>query len=271
MIPTSPVPSATAHGSLKRPGAPNLTARAGLLEAVLQVMGQASDADPSCLDAFAELDAVDLGWHPERGGQWVSGAAGLVADQPVALAQALRGYASVAVPAKSAHLWGSSCRPPVRPGGLPGGGNATVGRRQTRRGRPRPASHGPHGTTGPSPTPPVHPNPQARRHPHARRRSTLVGSPKRQRQPNKRRSHSKPKVTGQKRLGRQTHTLTDEVLGPPLARIHRSGGRGLGGDPRKGSCKGKWWLPHLPMTLTGRHLSDAFILAQSGPDGGDLR
>jgi hypothetical protein len=59
-------------------------------ESVIQVVGGASDAYPSCLDAFAQLDAHDGGFLAAWGGLCVGIAAELVGDDRVAAAQALR-------------------------------------------------------------------------------------------------------------------------------------------------------------------------------------
>jgi predicted ATPase/class 3 adenylate cyclase len=72
------------------PGDPSLTVLVRLLDAVLRVMNQESEAYPSCLRAFAELDSFDLGWFAEWGGVYVGVAAELVGDQPVAVTHALR-------------------------------------------------------------------------------------------------------------------------------------------------------------------------------------
>jgi hypothetical protein len=61
-----------------------------VVERVIQVMGGASDAYPSCLDAFAELDAFDRGWAAEWGGLYLGVAAELVGDHRVTEAHTLR-------------------------------------------------------------------------------------------------------------------------------------------------------------------------------------
>jgi hypothetical protein len=71
-------------------GAPNVAAFARLFDRVIRVMAGAGDAYPSCLEAFAVLDALDGGWLAAWGGLSTSVAAELVGDQTVATAHALR-------------------------------------------------------------------------------------------------------------------------------------------------------------------------------------
>jgi predicted ATPase len=71
-------------------GLPTMALFMRVLDSVLRVMQGAADSFPSCVDAFAELDALDGGWLAEWGGLCVGIAAELVGDQPVAAGQALR-------------------------------------------------------------------------------------------------------------------------------------------------------------------------------------
>jgi hypothetical protein len=71
-------------------GFPNIAVEMHVLDGVIRVMGGASEAYRSCLEAFAELDALDSGWIPEYCGLFVGVAAELIGDQPVAAARALR-------------------------------------------------------------------------------------------------------------------------------------------------------------------------------------
>jgi hypothetical protein len=57
---------------------------------MIQVMGGDRHSYESCLDAFAELEAVDGGWYVFWCGWAVSVAAKLVGDRPVAAAHAVR-------------------------------------------------------------------------------------------------------------------------------------------------------------------------------------
>ena len=61
-----------------------------LLDGLIRMMGGSLDAYPSCVDTYAELDALDRGWLAEWGGMYLGVAAELVGDHPVATAQALR-------------------------------------------------------------------------------------------------------------------------------------------------------------------------------------
>jgi hypothetical protein len=70
-------------------GAPNLAVLIRVLGRVIRVMGGANDEYASCLDAFAELEALDYGWGVAWGGLCVGVAAELVGDGPVATAHAL--------------------------------------------------------------------------------------------------------------------------------------------------------------------------------------
>jgi hypothetical protein len=71
-------------------GFPNMAVLMRVFDGVIQVIGGAGDAYPSCVDAFAELDALDAGWLAEWGGLCVGVAAELVADHGMAAAHALR-------------------------------------------------------------------------------------------------------------------------------------------------------------------------------------
>jgi predicted ATPase/class 3 adenylate cyclase len=71
-------------------GAPNMAMYMRVCDSVVRIMSGDADAYPSCLDAFAELDAVDGGWLSVWAGLCVCVAAELVGDQPVAAAHALR-------------------------------------------------------------------------------------------------------------------------------------------------------------------------------------
>ncbi len=57
---------------------------------VIELMGEENDAYPSCLEAFAELDALDSSWLAEWSSMYVGMAAELVNDHAVATAHALR-------------------------------------------------------------------------------------------------------------------------------------------------------------------------------------
>jgi hypothetical protein len=71
-------------------GFPNMAVLMRVFDGVIEVIRGATDAYPSCLDAFAELDGLDAGWLAEWGGLCVGTAAELVADQRVAAAHGLR-------------------------------------------------------------------------------------------------------------------------------------------------------------------------------------
>jgi hypothetical protein len=74
----------------QKPGTLNEAAHGRVLDPVLRVVGGDRDAYPSCLAAFAELEAVDGGWYVFWGGWGVGVAAELVGDRSVAAAHALR-------------------------------------------------------------------------------------------------------------------------------------------------------------------------------------
>jgi predicted ATPase/class 3 adenylate cyclase len=71
-------------------GSPNVALTVHVLDGLTRVMGGAGDAFPSCLDAFAELDALEEGWLAEWCGLGVGPVAELVGDNRVASAHALR-------------------------------------------------------------------------------------------------------------------------------------------------------------------------------------
>ncbi len=68
----------------------NMVVLMRVLDGIIQMMVGSLDAYPSCVDAYAELDALDGGWLAEWGGMYLGVAAELVGDHPVAAAQALR-------------------------------------------------------------------------------------------------------------------------------------------------------------------------------------
>lgn len=71
-------------------GFPNMAVTIRLLDGVLRVMGGESDAYPSCLDAYGELGALDLGWLTHLSEVCLAVAAELVGDQYVATAHTLK-------------------------------------------------------------------------------------------------------------------------------------------------------------------------------------
>jgi hypothetical protein len=71
-------------------GFPNMVLLMRVFDGVIRVMGGASEAYPSCLDAFAELDALDGGWLAEWGAMSLGVAAEMVGDEPLAAIHALR-------------------------------------------------------------------------------------------------------------------------------------------------------------------------------------
>jgi predicted ATPase/class 3 adenylate cyclase len=71
-------------------GFPSMASAARVYACVIQVMAGASDAYPRCLDALAELDALDGGWLAEWSGLYVGVAAELVREHALATAHALR-------------------------------------------------------------------------------------------------------------------------------------------------------------------------------------
>jgi predicted ATPase len=74
----------------QRGGSPNVALTLNVLDGLIRVMGGAGDAFPTCLDAFAELDALDGGWVAEWGGLGVGPVAELAGDNCVAVAHTLR-------------------------------------------------------------------------------------------------------------------------------------------------------------------------------------
>ena len=74
----------------QKTGTLNEPAYGRVLDSVIHVMGGDRHSYPACLDAFAELEAVDGGWYAFWGGWAVGVAAELVGDRPIAAAHALR-------------------------------------------------------------------------------------------------------------------------------------------------------------------------------------
>jgi predicted ATPase/DNA-binding SARP family transcriptional activator len=68
----------------------NMVVLMRVLDGVIQMLGGTLDGYPSCVEAYAELDALDSGWLTDWGGMYLGVAAELVGDYPVAVAQALR-------------------------------------------------------------------------------------------------------------------------------------------------------------------------------------
>ena len=68
----------------------NMVVLMRLLDGLIGMMGGSLDAYPSCVDTYAELDALDRGWLAQWGGMYLGVAAELVGDYPVAAAQTLR-------------------------------------------------------------------------------------------------------------------------------------------------------------------------------------
>jgi hypothetical protein len=71
-------------------GATSIAVLIRVFNSVIQVMGGARDAYPSCLDAFADLDALDARFIAELSGICVSAVAELVGDHHGATTHALR-------------------------------------------------------------------------------------------------------------------------------------------------------------------------------------
>ena len=74
----------------ERAGFLNMVVLMRLLDGLIRMLGGSLDAYPSCVDSYAELDALDRGWLAEWGGMYLGVAAELVGDHPAAAAQALR-------------------------------------------------------------------------------------------------------------------------------------------------------------------------------------